>query len=206
MGVMKFHENYCVVVEPNPGWPTEATHEQKMADLENLRCTIRRHVDCRSAAKSVDLRLVCEFCGCRWTEGVNDTHNGGCCDADAANMPDALDATTEPARIFSEGSMSKKHDVYMSDDYAGLKIGRYHFYYGYEKLVCTNHNDEDCQNCEWAFVATLDDRELMRIGYSQLSGDGFSVEKNLIVGLGCFIESHLPAPAPSSPGQSPAAS
>ena len=36
---------------------------------------------------------VCEFCGREWTEGKDSSHNGGCCDQDAANMPEESETT-----------------------------------------------------------------------------------------------------------------
>lgn len=41
------------------------------------------HSDCGDAPSVLqDAEPVCEFCGSKWTEGVDSEHNGGCCDKD----------------------------------------------------------------------------------------------------------------------------
>ncbi len=82
--------------------------------------------------------------------------------------------------------------ISIASDYAALKAGKFSFYYGYEQTVCKAHAEEECQNCEWAFVAKQGNRELMRLGWRQLpaSGGQYEVTENLIAGLGVFIANH----------------
>lgn len=70
----------------------------------------------------------------------------------------------------------------IASDYAILQAGAFEFYYGYEQE----------ENGEWAFVAKKGNRELMRLGWSQLKSgeEQFSVEQNLLAGLGIFITNH----------------
>ena len=56
---------------------------------EEIARQIKRHVDNVHSAHAVEeTEMVCEYCGHRWTE-VSDTYNGGCCDRDEANNPNA---------------------------------------------------------------------------------------------------------------------
>lgn len=88
-------------------------------------------------------------------------------------------------------------EVYIAGDYGGLRNAGFEFYYGYEQTVCKNHCDEDCENCEWAFVAKRNGKEELRIGWSELgvSTDQFSIEKNLLAGIGYFLEKNAVTPA-----------
>lgn len=52
-------------------------------------------------------------------------------------------------------------EQYYSDDYAGLKSGNIHFYYGYE---VTNEKDED----DWCFQVKIDGKETYRIPTSEI--------------------------------------
>ena len=76
-------------------------------------------------------------------------------------------------------------DVYGSDDYWGLSVGKYKFYFGYEYLMCLKHSDCSCDDKEWCFVASVDDKEVMRIPESRLGGD--TGERQLLHGVGQFL-------------------
>lgn len=56
--------------------------------------------------------------------------------------------------------MNKQIDVYSSGDYAGVYIGGYSFYYGYEET--------DPITEEWCFHVTFEDKEIARFTTSQL--------------------------------------
>lgn len=79
----------------------------------------------------------------------------------------------------------------VASDYAVLDVGNYKFYYGYEETANNNEGAE-----EWAFVAKKGNRELMRLGTSQLTlgPDQFDVTANLLAGLGMFIANHTSVP------------
>lgn len=91
-------------------------------------------------------------------------------------------------------------NCYTASDYAGLKTKKYEFYYGYEKTVCRKHGDDcvingevdDCDENEWAFVASeTDGKELMRLGVSKLGlGDHDHEETALVLlhGIGKFMD------------------
>ena len=91
---------------------------------------------------------------------------------------------------------NKEFDVYTSDDYCGLEVGKYKFYYGYEETsFCPKHGIEDCFSrfdCpenEWAFTVKVDGKEVMRLSKSKLHP-----EKNevpfwyLVAGIGHFLK------------------
>ena len=75
--------------------------------------------------------------------------------------------------------------LYSASDYAGLSVGRYKFYYGYEELVCAKHTDCTCEDKEWAFIADVDDMVVMTIPESKLGQSG--VILNLLHGIGQFL-------------------
>lgn len=70
----------------------------------------------------------------------------------------------------------KEHnaDVYIASDYAGMKSGNLHFYFGYEHIVCAYHENEeecdrrDCDEKEWAFVVSRAEKEILVIPQSKL--------------------------------------
>lgn len=78
-------------------------------------------------------------------------------------------------------------DVYGSDDYWGLSVGKYKFYFGYEKLTCLQHGDRNCscEDKEWCFTADIEDVEVMRIPESRLGGS--TGERQLLHGIGQFL-------------------
>lgn len=75
--------------------------------------------------------------------------------------------------------------AYGSDDYWGLCVGRYKFYYGYERTMCLKHTDCSCEDKEWCFTAEVDNEEIMRIPKSRLGQD--RGVWNLLHGIGQFL-------------------
>ena len=69
---------------------------------------------------------------------------------------------------------TKNIDVYCSDDYAGLEAWKYKFYFGYEETMCPvkghkeDCEDNGCEKREWCFVATVNNKKVMRIPASKL--------------------------------------
>lgn len=69
---------------------------------------------------------------------------------------------------------TRKIDVYVSDDYAGLDAGDFSFYFGYEQTACPKHKTEeacervDCEKREDCFVASISNKEVLRIPRSKL--------------------------------------
>lgn len=89
--------------------------------------------------------------------------------------------------------------LYKSSDYAGMDVGKFHFYYGYEERVCKRPHrpaDEgDCDHCEDAFVVKNGKREVMRLGTSKIEKafpDTFSgsepCEAYLLAGIGLWLQ------------------
>jgi len=66
--------------------------------------------------------------------------------------------------------------MFCSDDYAGASIGKLDFYYGYEATKCLRHpeNSEDycesvdCDDREWCFEASVDNRVIYELSRSEL--------------------------------------
>lgn len=78
-------------------------------------------------------------------------------------------------------------DVYWSNDYAGLKSGRYRFYYGYEHTVPPEPDDDD-EDAEWAFVAWVDGEEVMRLPTSEVHpSERENMIFYLLAGIGHFL-------------------
>jgi hypothetical protein len=83
-------------------------------------------------------------------------------------------------------------EFYSSDDYAGASVhipGKLNaqFYYGWEETVPIPHGDDE----DWAFVATLDDQEIVRIGGSsldKLSDRAQEPCEYLALGMALFFE------------------
>ena len=46
-------------------------------------------------------------------------------------------------------------EIYRSDDYAGIKIGKYNFYAGYEYKYIAGLPEEDDDDIDWGFVVTI---------------------------------------------------
>ena len=83
-------------------------------------------------------------------------------------------------------------EVYRSFDCAGMSVGRYKFYFGYEKTACCNHGKADCSECiedYWCFTAEVDGVEVMRIPAPRLGQD--EVLMNLLHGIGQFVAKEL---------------
>ena len=86
--------------------------------------------------------------------------------------------------------------IYRSDDYCVLDNGVYTFYYGYEKTFCNKHgydSDCDCDDQEWCFVVSENNKEICSIPATELelNFDGRSnmqIEDYLLVGIGTFLQ------------------
>ena len=76
-------------------------------------------------------------------------------------------------------------EVYRAGDYAGLSVGKYKFYFGYESTMCLEHVDCSCEDNEWCFTADVDDVEVMRVPESGLGQK--DVILNLLHGIGQFL-------------------
>lgn len=103
------------------------------------------------------------------------------------------------SNIKNERNFAKKTkiDVYCSDDYAGLDSGKYHFYFGYEVTHCPvkSHKDDndcyekDCDKREDCFIATIDEKEVMKLTRSQLHPKtDEDVLFLLLAGIGHFLK------------------
>jgi len=97
-------------------------------------------------------------------------------------------------------SKENEIDIYGSDDYCGMSVGRFSFYYGYESTKCTKHPKKDkdwCEehDCDWrerCFTAEIDDKEVMCLPTSELRGDGSEdIFYYLLSGIGQFIQEHI---------------
>ena len=87
-----------------------------------------------------------------------------------------------------------KIDTWSASDYAGLDTGDLHFYYGYEYTKCPEHGSQDCSrkvNCEkaeWAFIVTKNQKEVMRLGQSEISPEeGQDMQFYLLMGIGHYL-------------------
>jgi hypothetical protein len=83
-------------------------------------------------------------------------------------------------------------DIYTSDDYCGLEVDKYKFYYGYEETFCIQHGTkcpDYCDDQEWAFTAEVDGKEVLRLPKSKVHPT-----KNeepfwyLVAGIGHFLK------------------
>jgi len=87
-------------------------------------------------------------------------------------------------------------DVFTSDDYCGMVGGKYSFYFGYEETVCPKHktntercDDLDCELSEWAFTATVDGKEVMRLPQSRLHPkQGEEPFFHLLTGIALYLK------------------
>lgn len=74
--------------------------------------------------------------------------------------------------------------ISIASDYAQLAVGKFSFYYGYEETVTVDGEDE------WAFTASLENKEIMRLSTTDLdthnsSGD---VIEYLLLGIGEYLK------------------
>ena len=82
-------------------------------------------------------------------------------------------------------------EVNTASDYATLKVGNLHFYYGYEHVWCKDHEKfgnrcgDECDT-EWAFTVSRDYKIIREFRQSP-ELDAFNVEEQLIYGLGLYI-------------------
>ena len=85
------------------------------------------------------------------------------------------------------------NNSYISSDYAGLKVGEYHFYYGYEEPehpYPKNYEGDDWDEGDWCFVVKKKNKEIMRIPSREL-GDQFEVAECLLEGVAIFLKKEL---------------
>lgn len=98
-----------------------------------------------------------------------------------------------------EAKFREEHDidVYTSDDYCGMTCSKYSFYFGYEVTECpikSHKDEEDCdnKNCdkrEWCFVASIDDKDVMKKRASQIwFKEGDEPFFYLLAGIGLFLK------------------
>lgn len=80
----------------DPPEKQEASLVAEAKDFERLvRQHVRPHMDVEfSCFTEVEREFKCSGCGYRWTED-SATFNGGCCDEDMKNDPEAVSAVTE---------------------------------------------------------------------------------------------------------------
>ena len=85
----------------------------------------------------------------------------------------------------------KTPEVNIAGDYATMKVGDLHFYYGYEHVWCKTHKKfgnrcEDECDTEWAFAVSRDYKTIREFRQSPKL-DQFGVEAQLIYGIGQYI-------------------
>lgn len=74
---------------------------------------------------------------------------------------------------------------YEASDYAGLVSKNLDAYYGYEQTVGDGDDEE------WAFVATVNGKEIARIGFSKLGvRDQFNTGECVLKGLAILLDTH----------------
>lgn len=72
-----------------------------------------------------------------------------------------------------------KMDVYTSDDYCGLRSGKFSFYFGYEVT----------KGGEWCFTADIDDKQVMKLKQSEVHPKtGEEPFWYLVAGIGHFLK------------------
>jgi len=90
-------------------------------------------------------------------------------------------------------------DYYMSDDYIGARIGKFHFYFGYESSRCpvkSHRTADDCwqKNCEkreWIFEVENGKKTIFEIPESDLEfSKEHGIQEKFTIGLLQFID-HL---------------
>ena len=70
---------YWVLVEPSTNSIGMTTRQM----CERIVDQVKRHVDGVQSMKiQSDIEYQCSFCGSKWTEDAESSHNGGCCVAD----------------------------------------------------------------------------------------------------------------------------
>ena len=82
--------------------------------------------------------------------------------------------------------------VFLSHDYGGLDTRKYHFYYGYEYTLCPVHGNDSgcsCDDREWAFRVTENDKEIYRVGDHDICPEHMRVgiEEMVLYGIGHFL-------------------
>lgn len=117
-----------------------------------------------------------------------------CIRAEQGERGSRLNALERELRVREEAELKKTTGVtvYSASDYAGLSVGKYRFYYGYEATVCWTHGaDAGCEDCddEWAFTADVDGVEVLRIGRSRLGDNGMVM--CLLHGIGQFLAQNI---------------
>ena len=89
-----------------------------------------------------------------------------------------------------------KLEVVYSDDYIGLDVGGWKFYYGYEKWVCPHgineKSEKDCKCHEEnsCFTAENNGKEIVRYTSLELEANGMrqnDVQAYILMGLGKMI-------------------
>lgn len=86
--------NFRVEVYPKSPTFRPLTDAECKARCEDVLDQVKRHVDHDEALVLWNVEETCSLCGALWTEGKDDKHNGGCCDADCDVM-DAVDKAKE---------------------------------------------------------------------------------------------------------------
>lgn len=88
-------------------------------------------------------------------------------------------------------------DYYMSDDYIGARIGKLHFYFGYESTRCpvkSHRTADDCyvKNCgkrEWIFEVENGKKTIFEIPESDLElSKEHDIQEKFTIGLLHFID------------------
>lgn len=100
--------------------------------------------------------------------------------------------------ILREEAFKKEFGInaYSASDYAGLECGDISFYYGYEETVCPvkshrkNCEDYGCEKREWAFVASKDGKEVLRLPKSKIfpNDEGGDMYFYLVMGIGHYFK------------------
>ena len=107
----------------------------------------------------------------------------------------------EKLHLEKEFKEKNNTNVYYSDDYAGLEVGKYSFYFGYEVTVCPKHKNKDCEDLydcdlrEWAFQAKIDNKVVMTVPASELWFEHKDVLEYLLLGIGKFLDNQPTQPS-----------
>lgn len=78
-----------------------------------------------------------------------------------------------------------KKDVYEASDYAGLQVGHFDFYYGYE---CTEADDEEDVESPWCFRARIAGREIILTQSDIGASSQWDCAENLLKGIATLLE------------------
>jgi len=93
-----------------------------------------------------------------------------------------------------EFEKKNKFDIYIANDYCGMRVGGLHFYYGYEETECPKHKNDDCEDdgCEkreWCFAARKNQKDIMRLRTSKLHPEeGNDVWFYLLCGIAMYLK------------------